>query len=476
MLRSPSQSLPTVVLSLAVLAACSDAPPTASLAPTERPTLSAAAAGRYVILGANGVLPANLAQQVAAAGGTLEQAIPEIGVAFASSPTPIAAASIVGAESVTRDLGVVGLPGARVTEMDSAEADVVNASNDTFYPLQWAPPAVQAPAAWAAGFTGLGARVAVLDGGLFNLHPDLAANVDVAHSTSFVAGFAYNQDLGTFWHGTHVAGIVAAIDNNIGVVGIAPQATIIGVKVLHGGTGSFESVINGIYYASTPTAQGGAGAHIINMSLGATIDEKDQAQKAAVKELAKAIDRATRYANDHGTTVIASAGNSEINFDVSKTLLDVPAMSARVIGVSATAPLGWALGATDFSRQASYTNTGKSIVTLAAPGGDFALPGNANCTMPIVSGTITRPCWVFDLYLSTSRGTTASGGYSWAAGTSMAAPVVSGIAALVVQKGGGLLTPAEVKAKLLQGAIDLGKAGKDEVYGFGWANAYNSVR
>src|SRR5690606_10060223 len=116
-------------------------------------------------------------------------------------------------------------------------------ASETFGSIQWNIHAVEAPVAWDAGFTGNGVRVAVLDGGVNNNHVDLAGQVDEARSRSFATGdacaAAYNCDTGTFWHGTHVSGIIAAKANSIGTVGIAPEATIIGVKSLHGGTGSF---------------------------------------------------------------------------------------------------------------------------------------------------------------------------------------------------------------------------------------------
>jgi subtilisin family serine protease len=250
------------------------------------------------------------------------------------------------------------------------------------------------------------------------------------------------------------------------VIGIAPAATLIGVKILHGGTGDFNWLIDAVMYASTPISEGGAGAHVINMSVGALIDREDPENiKADIKELDKAISRATSYAWDRGVTVVASAGNESV--PLGKQFLHFPSMSLKIISVSATAPLGWALGATNYHRQASYTNFGKQGVDLAAPGGDAALPGEEPCNV----GGIVRPCWVFDLYLSTSRA-----GYSWAAGTSMSSPVVAGVAALIIDKAVGPISPAEVKARLEQGAIDHGKPGNDLVYGHGWVNAFNSVR
>ena len=331
---------------------------------------------------------------------------------------------------------------------------------------------MHAPEAWDLGARGTGVRVAVLNGGLNNNHIDLNGSVDVAHSASFVPGFAFNQDVGGFSHATHVAGIIAARDNSVGTIGIAPGATIIGVKVLQNGSGSFGAVIQGIIYASTPIAQGGAGADIINMSLGAEFDR----QGRGAAQLANALSRATMYARQQGTTVIVSAGNSGLDLDHTNNLISVPAQSAGAIAVAATGPLGFALGATDFSRPASYTNFGQSAIHFGAPGGDFALPGNALCAVPrIPAGVIVTNCWVFDMVLSPASITTNTG-YSWAAGTSMAAPHVAGVAALIIEHNGGPMTPAQVEAALRKSADDLGKPGNNDFYGAGFVNALRAVQ
>lgn len=342
-------------------------------------------------------------------------------------------------------------------------------TNDTFYPIQWAHIAIESPAAWAAGCTGDGVRVAVLDGGIFAAHPDLAANIDTTCSASFVPGQPFNNDTGTFWHGTHVAGIVAAVDNNIGVIGVAPDATVMGVKVLHGGGGSFGAVIGGILYASDPESFGAAGcarADIINMSLGAVFAKSE----AGGGSLVAALNKAVNYAASKGVLVISAAGNDGIDFGQAGNFTSVPAESGSGIAVSATGPLGWAQGATDFDRPASYSNYGEGTVFVAAPGGDFALPGSAVCSMPVNGGTVTNFCWVFDLYLSTSRGTTANGAYSWAAGTSMAAPTASGVAALILGANPGI-SLGNLKARLAAATTDSGKVGHDEFYGRGFVNA-----
>jgi lantibiotic leader peptide-processing serine protease len=349
--------------------------------------------------------------------------------------------------------------------------EVVTPGNDRFFPIQWAHTAIDSPSAWAAGCTGDGVRVAVLDGGIFAAHPDLAANVDSACSTSFVAGQPFNNDTGTFWHGTHVAGIVAAVDNTIGVVGVAPDATVMGVKVLHGGSGSFGAIIGGILYAADPAAFGAANcarADIINMSLGATFPRN--AANGGGQSLIAALNKAVNFASSQGVLVVSSAGNGATDLGQEGNVIKVPAQSGNGIAVSATGPLGWALGATNFDRPASYSDYGEDLVFVAAPGGDGALPGSAVCTMPTATGTITNFCWVFDLYLSTSRGTTAAGSYSWAAGTSMAAPTVSGVAALILGANPGI-SLGNLKARLAQATVDAGKIGHDEFYGHGFVNA-----
>ena len=480
------RSFPRPALALAVaavaLAACSDdlAGPAA---PGSAPALSQGApAGRFVVLARAESLPDDLAAQLAAAGGTVEQAFPELGVAVVSAADPgfrARAGRLAWVESVAADLTVRHEEPAGVAAhvadapAEAAQAGAAGLADDEpFYALQWAPAAVQAPEAWSAGFTGRGVRVAIVDGGLYADHADLRASVDRAASRSFVPGFAWDRDAGTFWHGTHVAGIVGAGDNGVGGIGIAPGATLIGVKVLHGNVGPFDGIIAGVYYAATPRERGGAGAHVINLSLGLSIDAADRDMRADLRELEKAMDRATRYAHRQGVTVIAAAGNDARSFDEDRTWIGVPSQSAHVLAVSATGPLGWALGARDFSRLASYSTFGKAVVDLAAPGGDSAYPGRERCRV----ASTTQFCRVFDSYLSTSRGSVPEGGYTWSAGTSMAAPVVSGIAALVIEAGGGRLAPAQVEAALRRGAADLGKPGKDEVYGHGWVNALRSVQ
>jgi len=498
--------------------------PTSSVGATGGPSMAMAAQGArasYIIDFTGNDLPGDLAAQIQRAGGTLTTTIAQVGIAVASSDDPGfagRAARIKGVFGVAPDIEVQWVD-PRETAVGEELADAAEppleamasfGASEGFRLIQWAPDAVSAPAAWDAGATGAGARVAVLDGGIHSTHIDIAPNLDVARSRSFVPDATpgtfvpFNLDLrrnaagacvltDTFWHGTHVAGILAAPANNLGTVGIAPNATIIGVKVLHCGNGAFSWIINGIVYAATPIAAGGAGADIINMSLGATLERQARDTLGRLfrdstghpintapgrAALLHAIGKATSYAYQQGVTVIAALGNSAVNMDTSNDLVFVPAMSPHVIAVSATGPVGWALGATNFDRPASYTNFGQSAVDFAAPGGDGVLPGSQVCSKPRVGGgpDVVQFCFAFDFVFAPVRGSGAStGSYNWAAGTSMATPAVAGVAALIIGRF-GRIGPAQVEARLRASADDLGKPGNDDFYGGGRVNALRAIQ
>ncbi|MGA7837791.1 MAG: S8 family serine peptidase [Ignavibacteriaceae bacterium] len=380
------------------------------------------------------------------AGGSVDAIHPEIKVAKVSGLTDKTAAQLEkkgGIKSVSRDLMVQWVnPDANVIEQSIG-------SDESFWGYQWAPQAIHAPEAWDAGFTGQGIRVAVIDGGIASNHIDLRDNIDVAASRSFVPGFNFNEDTGTFWHATHVAGIIAAEDNGIGTIGIAPHATIIGVKALHNGSGSFSAIISAILYAAND-----AHADIINMSLGAVFPRNSNDAAKLIVALGKAVN----YAYQKGVTVIVAAGNDAIDFDHAYMYVSEPAEIQHVICVSATGPTGFAYGGTNFDDPAEYTNYGQSLISFAAPGGNDLLYPNGN--------------WYYDMILSPSFGTVS---YTWADGTSMAAPNVAGVVALIMQSHGGHLSPSRVEAILRSSSDDLGKPGNDDYYGQGRVNAYNAV-
>jgi len=441
----------------------------------------------YLIIAQGNKLPEKLAERVSAAGGTITRTIPEIGIAVATSSNPNFAANasgISGVRSVAPNVRLQWIDPDLSPYRFAAENfgnPPTSGDDDFFFDLQWGHDAVDAPEAWNAGARGAGVRVAILDTGFDLDHVDLAPNINLGLSMNFVAGETLSYALpDPFSHGSHVAGIVAAADNAFGTIGVAPEAELVLVKVLgDAGSGTFEDVISGIVYAANVDAD------IINMSLGLAVNrhgffDPETGEKLAdaneVAELLVALGRATTYAYQQGTTVIAAAGNDANDGDHNADLVFVPAASPHVISIAATGPLGWGLDpSTDLDVPAFYTNFGQSVIDFAAPGGnvDFdLLAAGTLCTVTFV----TVPCWVFDLVFSTgSNLNPAIASYLWAAGTSMAAPHTAGVAAIIIGQNGGSMHPAQVEAALRASADDLGKPGNDDFYGAGRVNAGNSV-
>lgn len=434
-----------------------------------------------VLMNGNGVSNKQL-KAIEEAGGTVLRSLPQIGLAVVSGDSAFAASAggIKGVQSLSYNAVVKWLPDNEPEIALETGNPPTSGDDDFFFDLQWGHDAVNAPEAWYDGRRGAGATVAVLDGGFDLDHPDLAPNINFALSMDFTGeGLQYTLT-DPFSHGSHTAGTVAAADNGFGTIGVAPEAELILVKVLgDAGSGSFADVISGIVYAADVDAD------IINMSLGARLerrgfldegdpeDPNDDVFVTAreVAGLLTAIDRATTYAHQRGTLVIASAGNDGEDYDHAGPVVHSPSDSPNVLSISALGPQGWAIDpGTDLDLPAvigvsgdpTYTNYGQSVIDFGAPGGSiyFDLPGL--CT---VAG-LTRPCFVFDLVFSTGNNS-----WYWSAGTSMAAPHAAGVAALIVGANGGDMKPSAVERELRRLADDLGKPGNDDFYGLGRVNA-----
>lgn len=443
--------------------------------------LPASSASYVIVSKGQGAGSANLDSAVTRANGVITGRQEAIGVVFADSDNP-AFASVVAADarvqSVAEDMEIQWIePLATDAAIEEASIESTTSAPESRYALQWAHRYIRADVANDAGDLGWGAkraRVAVIDTGVYPTHIDIAANLNTALSKSFVpteAGFAFANP-GKFSHGSHVSGIIAAPINGRGIQGVAPRAEIVNVKVLRSttGSGAFSWVINGIMYASGPLVE----ADVINMSLGATFS-RTNAGGDGLGSLVAALNRAINHATQAGTFVVSAAGNEAT--DLNSNVWSIPAQSGNGVAVSALGPVGLftAHPLSGPDRLASYSNYGQSVVNVGAPGGDFVYPGNENCTVATVGGPVTRPCWVFDMVFAPRSVSGGVSSYAWAAGTSMAAPHVAGVAALIVGKY-GRTNPAQIKARIQNGAVDILSPGADAATGRGRVDAVNALQ
>lgn len=487
--RTPPPRL-ALAATLLLLAGCGEPPASldapfgpsaAALSPTGE---SGVDAGEtiWLLVGQTGELPSDLEEGVTAAGGTLLRRLPQIGVAVVASEDPAfeaAARGLPGVGWVFPDVEVAWVApsagGEEVASTSDFGTPPTSGDDDGLFNVQWGHAAIGTPAAWDAGARGAGARVVVLDAGIDADHPDLAPGLNTALSTSFVPGEAFDDVVtGVFSHGSHVAGIIAAADNGVGVIGVAPEAEIVAVKVLRAGTGSgsLSWILQGLVYA------GAVEADVVNMSLEATLGRRGAIHDAegtlvahvparAVNGLIAAFTRAASFARSRGATLVASAGNGARDRDGDRDLFQLPADLPGVIAVAATGPFGWGADPdTDLDRPTPYSNTGRSAVDLAAPGGNLDATISGTCFV----GSLFNACRLFDQVMSATNA-----GWAWTTGTSMAAAHASGVAALVVGRNGGAMRPARVEAVLRGSADDLGDPGRDPVYGAGRVNAARAV-
>ena len=281
--------------------------------------------------------------------------------------------------------------------------------------LPWGIDRIDAELVWPTGNTANPIKVGVIDTGISSSHPDLATNIKGGYN-AINSRKSYNDDNG---HGSHVAGIIAAINNSTGVVGAAPQTDLYAIKVLNAaGSGYLSDVIEGIDWAIT------RGIQVTNMSLGTSAD---------VQSMHDAVIRA----RNAGIVQVAAAGN-----DANKPVI-YPAAYPEVIAISAT---------DSTNTIASWSSRGPEV-DLTAPGVSIysTYKGTGYATL---SGT-----------------SMASPHVAGAAALLINTPVGSHDA-----NSNGRWDPDEVQTRLQATATDLGAGGFDPLYGWGLVNAWAAVQ
>ena len=428
---------------------------------------STGAAANYIVLYKGQAVPKDAAATITKAGGTLVYAYDQIGVAIARSDNTSFRDNLLKDARIDNASPTAGF----ATQLPNEQADAgppdgglpnSPATEDPLFSLQWDMRQIRTPEAHAITGGSPSVLVGDIDTGLDYTHPDLAANVDSANSVNCVNGVpvpgavAANDDNG---HGTHTAGTIAAASNGIGIVGVAPNVKIAGIKA--GNAAGFffpEAVICSFVWAATHHFDVTNNSYFADPYLFNC--RNDPVQRA----IWKAESRAIQYAEQNGVTVVAAMGNESEDLahpsvdatspdtqvppdvrDVNNACVVIPVEVPGVIGVTATGSTQQTDGDSgpDYLKS-FYSNFGVGVTQVAAPGGDSvyrtaeSVNGRVLSTYPA-----SQPC----LRQVVSGGAT----YCYLQGTSMAAPHATGVAALIVSMFGHMAS-GRVKAFLAQTA------------------------
>ena len=517
--RNPVRSLGVLAVAVTALLASATS---ATGAPGDDQAATAGSAEYVVSFGGSA---ASATAAVRAAGGTVQDVTAQVGLALVTADSGFAdrVRGRGGVQDATPNhaVGVAepGLPHQFAAERPSAadraraggsEATVLARSpgEEPLASLQWDMRMIGAtPGAAQRTATGEGVDVGIIDTGIDARHPDLAPNFDAARSRNFTrdipaidgpceyAGCKDPANVDDGGHGTHVAGTVAAADNNFGISGVAPEANLINMRAgQDSGYFFLYETVKALVYA------GDIQVDVVNMSfytdpwlfnctsrgeyVRGSVTDRELAQQRLVREKVGA---AVAYAHRRGVTLVGSAGNDFTNLakptrvdetspdyppdtahprTVKSSCLIMPNEAPQVIMVSSVGPS---------TTKADYSNYGLGDIELAAPGGWYRdyigtprfqtarnmILSSYPVHVAIAEGLADRngnPVDDFSVkYCSNGR----CGFYTYLQGTSMASPHVAGVAAMVVEEkgratygGGYALDPAAVRRILTQTATD----------------------
>ncbi len=330
--------------------------------------------------------------------------------------------------------------------------------NDTYFENQWHYPLINLPNAWEQTQGTPAVLVAVIDSGVLLEHPDLQGQLVAGYDFIADANIANDGDgrddnpddpgdsllRNSSFHGTHVAGTVAARSNNAGgVTGVGWQTRIMPLRVLGVGGGTSLDLIQAIRYAAGLSNQTrllpSQRADVINMSLGG--EQFSTSEQSAITA-----------ARNAGLIIVAAAGNS------GDQTPQYPASYDGVVSVSAVDNL---------AAKAPYSSFG-AMVDVAAPGGDMGVDSDGDGYPDGVLSTCGEE--------SDDAAAPVNMVYCYQQGTSMAAPHVAAVAALMKAVDPDM-TPDDFDARLISGELtrDLGAMGRDDEFGHGLIDAYQSV-
>jgi len=391
------------------------------------------ATGRHIV-SFSGTVPANFEAQVNALGGKVLWVSSGSGLAAVSGLTGAAPTRLAGKRGIQEVDADAAIP-LDIPQMASEDVALAGggvASNmapaaATFYRRQWNMKAVQADVVWAHGFFGSSSvSVFMLDTGIDYLHPDVAGLVDLTRSLDLTGTFIARAILGPdeqdtvfvpfteadsvrkyfagrllftalFCHGTHTAATVSS--NAVRAAGVTSMTTLVAVKVCgYINECPFSSILNGVIYAANN------GGDVVNMSLGGAFT------KAGNGRFVGLLNKVFNYARSKGVTVVVSAGNSAADLDHDGNTYWTFCNTPSVICVAATGPTSDATGNlqpgtnpdrrtgawTNIDAPAYYTNFGRSVISVGAPGGNSSfgppLPLPAGRDV-FVWGRAARPGW-----------------------------------------------------------------------------------